>query len=65
MFRDDVLQSNARVACLIDGRELKRRFDAHRNGQTDQSYALWAVWVLERWLRTFTRPPAAASLKVG
>jgi asparagine synthase (glutamine-hydrolysing) len=52
MFRDEVLQTGASVTGHVDERELARRFEAHQRGHADHSYALWAVWVLERWLRT-------------
>ncbi|MBS1819478.1 MAG: asparagine synthetase B, partial [Acidobacteria bacterium] len=50
-YRDEVLSANAALATHVDVRDLARRFDAHAAGQSDQSYALWAAWVLERWLR--------------
>ena len=50
MFREEVLRPNAGVAGAVDLPELASRFDAHRTGRGDHSYALWAVWVLERWL---------------
>jgi asparagine synthase (glutamine-hydrolysing) len=51
MFRDEVLGSNARVKGLLSHADLARRFDLHCKRVEDQSYALWAVWTLERWLR--------------
>jgi asparagine synthase (glutamine-hydrolysing) len=55
-FRDEVLRSGAAVAKHLDLRELERRFVAHRAGQANHGYTLWATWVLERWLeRTATR----------
>jgi asparagine synthase (glutamine-hydrolysing) len=50
MFRDEVLRPNAAVASSLDLGDLRRRFEEHRRGTANQSYALWAVWVLERWL---------------
>jgi asparagine synthase (glutamine-hydrolysing) len=57
-FADDVLSSSSRTRDLLDRETVRRTFEAHRSGSTDHSYALWAVWMLERWLR---RPPAAAT----
>jgi len=51
MFRDEVLASASAVDGSLDRLELKRRFDDHAGGRADHGYALWAVWVLERWLR--------------
>lgn len=49
-YQDEVLSPNSVLAQQVDVRDLARRFDAHATGQSDQSYALWAAWVLERWL---------------
>jgi asparagine synthase (glutamine-hydrolysing) len=51
MYRDEVLHPGAAVAQLVDIKELERRFAAHRAGHADHGYTLWAVWVLQRWLR--------------
>ena len=50
-FRDEVLAADARTAALIDQRHLDARFEAHSRGREDNSYMLWSVWVLEKWLR--------------
>lgn len=50
-FRDEVLSSSAAVTSLLDRRALATRFENHRSGRSESGYALWAVWVLERWLR--------------
>ena len=60
MFSEEVLRPGAAVASHLDLGELTRRYDAHRAGTTDQSHALWAVWVLERWLSTVNAAPTAA-----
>jgi asparagine synthase (glutamine-hydrolysing) len=57
-FRDEVLDGDAAVSTHIDRTELARRFAAHCGGQRQHSFALWAVWVLERWFR---RLPAETS----
>lgn len=51
MFRAEVLSPTAAVRGFLDTRELSHRFAAHAQGTTDHGYALWAVWVLERWLK--------------
>jgi asparagine synthase (glutamine-hydrolysing) len=50
-FHAEVLESPGPVARHVDIRELTKHFEAHRAGGADHSFALWAVWVLERWLR--------------
>ena len=61
MFRDEVLASRAAVATHLDSRDLGGRFDAHRAGRMNHSYTLWAVWVLERWLKATTTPSTATA----
>jgi asparagine synthase (glutamine-hydrolysing) len=51
MFQDEVLRPSSAIAGLLDRQEITRRFHEHRKGESDQSYGLWAVWVLERWLK--------------
>src|SRR5262249_41783438 len=58
-FRDEVLRPTAATATHLDFRELQSRFVKHQNGEHDSGYALWAVWVLERWL---TQRDAAAMI---
>jgi len=61
MFQDEVLSPGARVSTQLDQADVRRRFTSHRAGEADQSYALWAVWVLERWLKSaeFSRQKSA------
>lgn len=62
-FRDEVLTPGARVSGLLDRSHLLEAFEAHRSGRADREYLLWAVWVLERWLRSCgerAMAPAAA-----
>jgi len=61
-FRDEVLQSHAAVADFLDRRDLARRFETHQRGDADQSYVLWAAWVLERWLQAAGRHETEASV---
>jgi asparagine synthase (glutamine-hydrolysing) len=51
LFADDVLGPSTQVMSLLDRATLERTFHDHRIGSADHSYILWAVWVLERWLR--------------
>jgi asparagine synthase (glutamine-hydrolysing) len=50
-FESDIFGGSSRVVNHVDGRELRRRFIAHRDGRENNGYALWSAWVLERWLR--------------
>jgi len=60
-FRDEVLQSRTEIGAYVDRTELNRLFASHCSGQRQHSFALWAVWVLERWLEDQRRAPALAS----
>ena len=51
MFREEVLGSDASIDGSLDRQELGRKFEAHISSRSDHGYALWAIWVLERWLR--------------
>jgi len=51
MYEDDVFSPGARVRGLIDTDHLAGLFRDHHAGRADHSYVLWAIWVLERWLR--------------
>jgi asparagine synthase (glutamine-hydrolysing) len=50
-FRSDVLSGSARSRAVLDTALVGRLFEAHRAGHADHSFALWAVWVFERWAR--------------
>jgi len=50
-FRQDVLTGQARARDMVDTARVARLFDEHRRGAADHSFALWAVWMLERWAR--------------
>jgi asparagine synthase (glutamine-hydrolysing) len=58
-FEADVLGPGAHVPGLLDERRVRALFEAHRAGRADNAYALWAVWMLERWARG-TKGAAAA-----
>ena len=46
-----MLGPGARISQHIDARDAEPRFAAHQEGREEHGYALWAVWVLERWLQ--------------
>jgi asparagine synthase (glutamine-hydrolysing) len=50
-FRSDVLGPESRSRSLVDTPRVGRLFEEHRTGRADHSFALWAVWMLERWAR--------------
>ena len=50
-FRDDVLSADASARDIVDTARVARLFEEHRRGAADHSFALWAVWMLERWAR--------------
>ena len=52
MFREEVLRPQAAIAKVVDVRDVERRFQAHQRGDADHGYALWALWVLERWFQS-------------
>ena len=49
-FRDDVLSPAARTRDIVDQARVRQLFKEHQAG-CDHSFALWAVWMLERWAR--------------
>jgi asparagine synthase (glutamine-hydrolysing) len=61
LFKSEVLHSRAQIGDYVDRAELNRLFAAHCSGERQNSFALWAVWVLERWLDDQRRAPALAS----
>src|SRR5262245_3810192 len=63
-FRDEVLQTRAGVANYLDMKQLAHRFARHQSGEAESSYALWSVWVLERWLER-TRGQVATPAMIG
>ena len=48
---DDLLGPGAEIASLLDQHRLRAMYDSHQRDGTRNSYALWAAWVLERWLK--------------
>lgn len=50
-FSAEVLANGAWIADVVDQDCARRLFVAHRRREADHSYALWALWVLNRWGR--------------
>ena len=50
-FGDDVLSPSSRSRDIVDIDRVARLFHEHRSGQADHAFALWAIWILERWAR--------------
>jgi asparagine synthase (glutamine-hydrolysing) len=55
-FRDDVLSPGSAVSGLVDVDVVRRMFHEHTSGAKDHAYALWTIWMLERWNRLRVRP---------
>lgn len=56
-FSDQVLTHRSAISSYVDIEVLRSWFQEHDRGHRDRSFALWAAWVFERWLRlTGTRP---------
>lgn len=60
-FEGEVLDAGALTGTYLDRRRLASVSHADPLDHADHGYALWAVWVLERWLRTHTRTSLALS----
>ena len=57
-FCSDVLGPGSQTRDIVDLTRVAQLFEEHRAGRADHSFALWAVWMLERWARLDA--PAAA-----
>jgi asparagine synthase (glutamine-hydrolysing) len=55
MFADECLGPRSFISGLLDQADVRRSFAEHAAGARDQSYLLWAVWMLERWGRLSRR----------
>jgi len=51
MFQDEVLPTNSFVNTVCDPEVVRRLFVENRQGIANHGYALWALWMLERWRR--------------
>jgi asparagine synthase (glutamine-hydrolysing) len=63
-FQHDVLSAGSATSSLVDAARVRRMFVDHAAGTADHSYALWAVWMLERWsrLRARVQPERSSQL---
>jgi len=50
-FQREVLSSTSAVSTIVDLGHARALFREHAAGHRDHAYALWALWVLERWSR--------------
>ncbi len=50
-FREEALGSTSRLRDLLDLDRARIWLDDHQQGRADRSYALWALWCLDRWAR--------------
>jgi asparagine synthase (glutamine-hydrolysing) len=48
-FSEEVLRPGTWVTDRLSLPYLRTRLDSHRTGREDNSYLLWAVWMLHRW----------------
>ena len=58
VFEDEVLSERSQVTTHLDKTQLTKRLIEHRRTGRPAGYELWAVWVLERWLKDAPRPAA-------
>jgi len=56
-FRSDVFGPQSFVSTALDAGVVRRLFDEHVSGRAEHSYALWAIWALERWSRVTRTEP--------
>ena len=48
-FASDVFAAHSASASHFDLRAIRALYDDHRRGRADHWFALWAVWMFERW----------------
>ena len=60
-FTDDVLGAQSRVGTILDSHAVRRLLGEFQPGMASHAYALWAVWLLEKWLRRQHVPIAGVS----
>jgi asparagine synthase (glutamine-hydrolysing) len=65
-FESEVLGSRSFVASQLDVQVARQMFQDHVRKSADNSYGLWALWMLERWHRVHRKQqPAAITNMVG
>jgi len=52
-FQDEVLAANSFVNTVCDPEIVRGLFDENRQEIANHGYALWALWMLERWRRKY------------
>jgi asparagine synthase (glutamine-hydrolysing) len=57
MVRDILLDDTARQRGWFQMREIERLIDDHQSGRFDHAYRLWALLVLELWMRRWVTSP--------
>jgi asparagine synthase (glutamine-hydrolysing) len=66
-FQDEVFSSSSRIAEWLDIPTLRSYFTEHCRRRVNRSWALWSVWVLERWCQLHMeeelRPVSGRSLR--
>jgi asparagine synthase (glutamine-hydrolysing) len=50
-FESDVLTSSSFVSSHLDTQHVRTMLNAHVRGEADHAYALWSIWMMERWAR--------------
>jgi asparagine synthase (glutamine-hydrolysing) len=50
-FVDEVFGAGSFVKDMLDLTAVRRMLDAQTRGEANHAYALWSVWMLERWSR--------------
>lgn len=48
-FEAEVLRAGSSVSGLLDIKRVRATFADHVAGRADAGYAMWAIWMLERW----------------
>jgi asparagine synthase (glutamine-hydrolysing) len=59
-FEDEVFGAS-KVSAIVDITDLRARLHRQSAGDVRQEYALWSVWVLERWLRNLPTAGGASN----
>ena len=57
-----MLAADARVSQFLDPQSVRRMYESHRDGHSDEGFRLWSILTLERWLRrTMAAQPVPAT----
>jgi len=64
-FEAEVLASRSQVSSLIDLHKARQLFSDHVAGRRDHSFALWALWMLERWASHQSSRQLSQMVEVG